>query len=399
MLNEARRLTVSELLERLVEVRSRQRRCEYELACLLVAYDEACGDAPAYALSELGLERRQTCELLRIGRALPDLPSLQREFAAGRLGWTQAREVIRVAVPETDEAWTDRALSVPMRRLEREVAASVRGALPPDYDDDVAAPDRVVLRFEMSAGDALVVRKAMAVLKAQAGEEAADEGVLLAGLARVALRESHSDEQPMPEERYRVVIERCPDCGKQTHVDQGDGRADVSAAVAAEADCDHETLTMEPGPARGRLTHALPPALRRAVMHRDGYRCVVPGCANATWIDVHHIVPRSEGGRHTEANTCVLCTLHHRMTHVGHLLIERAEDGTLHVERLGAEPALMPALMDVLEQCVLDTDEVARYLGVSPEQARALLARHERRGAVQRTPEGAWCRLVLAEVA
>lgn len=200
----------------------------------------------------------------------------------------------------------------------------------------------------------------------------------------------------MPEERYRVVVERCPDCGKETHVGHGEERFAVSEVVAAELECDHEVVDMRAGPKRGHLTHAVPPALRRAVMHRDGYRCAVPGCANATWIAVHHLVPRIEGGRHTEVNTCVLCTLHHRMTHAGQLLLERAPDGTLLAERLDAEPPLLDALLQVLDTCVLDTDEVARYLGLSAGQARALLLRHERRGAIVRTPDGAWGRLSSA---
>ena len=38
---------------------------------------------------------------------------------------------------------------------------------------------------------------------------------------------------------------------------------------------------------------------RRSVMHRDGGRCVVPGCRDAVFVDVHHLVLRSEGGEHS----------------------------------------------------------------------------------------------------
>jgi hypothetical protein len=36
--------------------------------------------------------------------------------------------------------------------------------------------------------------------------------------------------------------------------------------------------------------------LRRAALLRDQHRCQVPGCNNVTWLDIHHIELRSEGG-------------------------------------------------------------------------------------------------------
>ena len=93
-------------------------------------------------------------------------------------------------------------------------------------------------------------------------------------------------------------------------------------------------------------------------MHRDGYRCAVPGCSNPTWIDVHHIVARSDGGRHTDANTCVLCTGHHRLVHEGRLRLWRDEQGALRAEPVQEEPPVagleVDALLDVLSFTVLE---------------------------------------------
>jgi 5-methylcytosine-specific restriction endonuclease McrA len=52
--------------------------------------------------------------------------------------------------------------------------------------------------------------------------------------------------------------------------------------------------------------------LRRAVLTRDQRRCRVPGCTHATFVDVHHIVPRSEGGPNQPTNLVTLCGGHHR---------------------------------------------------------------------------------------
>jgi hypothetical protein len=47
--------------------------------------------------------------------------------------------------------------------------------------------------------------------------------------------------------------------------------------------------------------------LRRAVLLRDQHRCQVPGCNNVTWLDIHHVELRSEGGRHTMENLICVC--------------------------------------------------------------------------------------------
>ncbi|HSU38501.1 MAG TPA: HNH endonuclease, partial [Polyangiaceae bacterium] len=68
-----------------------------------------------------------------------------------------------------------------------------------------------------------------------------------------------------------------------------------------------------------RATQTIPPALRRQVLRRDGGRCQVPGCRHATFVDVHHLRPRSEGGANTIENLVTLCGAHHRASHAGKL--------------------------------------------------------------------------------
>jgi HNH endonuclease len=78
-----------------------------------------------------------------------------------------------------------------------------------------------------------------------------------------------------------------------------------------------------------RAKQNMPPALRRAVLARDQHRCRVPGCMHSTFIDVHHIVPRSEGGRQDPANLITLCGAHHRAAHRGELRTDLQNDGTV----------------------------------------------------------------------
>jgi hypothetical protein len=61
--------------------------------------------------------------------------------------------------------------------------------------------------------------------------------------------------------------------------------------------------------------------MRAFVEQRDG-GCVVPGCLQRRWLHIHHIVHWEDGGPTETPNLCALCPLHHRMHHLGLLVIE-----------------------------------------------------------------------------
>ena len=48
----------------------------------------------------------------------------------------------------------------------------------------------------------------------------------------------------------------------------------------------------------------------------------MPGCRNATFVDLHHIQLRSDQWRHEAENLITLCSGHHRAAHRGRLRIE-----------------------------------------------------------------------------
>jgi hypothetical protein len=65
----------------------------------------------------------------------------------------------------------------------------------------------------------------------------------------------------------------------------------------------------------GRRTPVISPAMRRAVILRDGH-CRFPGCDRPpAWCDAHHIVHWAEGGPTSLPNLILLCRRHHTMLH------------------------------------------------------------------------------------
>jgi hypothetical protein len=107
--------------------------------------------------------------------------------------------------------------------------------------------------------------------------------------------------------------------------DDGGGCAlDDEAAVAPETArrlaCDASVVTMSERNGRllsvGRKTRSIPPALRRALLARDG-RCRFPGCDNRLCVDGHHIEHWVRGGATNLDNLLLLCRRHHRLVHEG----------------------------------------------------------------------------------
>jgi len=76
-----------------------------------------------------GLGVRDTRERVRIGRALRELPHIERAFIDGDLPFSRVREVTRVATAQTEHAWLELAERLDMRALERRVATARAGRL------------------------------------------------------------------------------------------------------------------------------------------------------------------------------------------------------------------------------------------------------------------------------
>jgi len=94
------------------------------------------------------------------------------------------------------------------------------------------------------------------------------------------------------------------------------------APVANEASAANDGPVANDGAHTGaRAKQTVSPGTRRAVLRRDHRQCVVPGCRNALFLDLHHVDPRSEGGGNDADNLITLCGVHHRAAHRGELIV------------------------------------------------------------------------------
>jgi hypothetical protein len=77
----------------------------------------------------------------------------------------------------------------------------------------------------------------------------------------------------------------------------------------------------------GARTRTIPPALRRALHHRDK-GCRFPGCG-LPFGQGHHVRHWAHGGPTTLSNLALLCRRHHRAVHEEGYRVERLPDGAL----------------------------------------------------------------------
>lgn len=112
----------------------------------------------------------------------------------------------------------------------------------------------------------------------------------------------------------------------------------VSAHTVQRLVCDASVSTVAFQPdgtavPEGR-TRQIPDSLRRAVRTRDG-GCRWPGCDRRRYVDVHHVVFVSHGGRTKLTNLTTLCRAHHRLVHEGGYRLSMDRHASVSVETPG----------------------------------------------------------------
>jgi hypothetical protein len=113
-------------------------------------------------------------------------------FRAEELSWSKTRLLGRIAVPETESAWIERARSLSCRALEREIKASDKG-LPPRKGSKGLPAVRVSVKFKLDPLSHEMWEQARRRMAAEQGEEISE-----AELARFTLVGATTDPDRVP---------------------------------------------------------------------------------------------------------------------------------------------------------------------------------------------------------
>jgi Domain of unknown function (DUF222)/HNH endonuclease len=316
----------------------------------------------AWLTWRVGLAPGAAREHVRVARALGTLPRLRQALARGELSYSKVRELTRVASSETEErllavgragtaehverivrAWrrVDRIAEV--REAQRQHAARSLH-LYPDEDGTVRVRGRLtaevgalLMQALAAAREALYQRTRDQAPEADPPTMEQQQADALALLAETALH--HGLDPGAPGERYQVVVHvdaevlADPEAPGQSVLEEG---ARVPAGTSQRLACDASRVVMRHA-ADGRVmeigarTRTIPPALRRALHHRDR-GCRFPGCG-VRFGQGHHIRHWPHGGPTTLSNLALLCRRHHRAVHEEGYQLDRQPDGELRFRR------------------------------------------------------------------
>jgi hypothetical protein len=323
----------------------------------------------------VGLAPGAAREHVRVARALGTLPAMAEAMARGELSYAKVRALTRIATPETEA----RLLAVGRAGTAVHVESIVRGwrqvdrqaearearsqyagrALHVHQDEDGTVVVRgrltpevgaLVLRALDAARETLYQRRRRPNEVAVPATDPASEiptrpqqqADALALLAETALH--HALDPGAPGERYQVVLHVdaavLADAAQPGQSELDDG-AHVPAGTSQRLACDASRVVMRHD-ADGRVvevgarTRTIPPALRRALQHRDK-TCRFPACT-VRIAEGHHVRHWARGGPTKLSNLALLCRRHHRAVHEEGYQLERGADGVLQFRRPDGRP-------------------------------------------------------------
>jgi hypothetical protein len=296
-------------------------------------------------------------EHVRVARALGSLPLLADALARGELSYSKARALTRVATPETEERLLIVGKSGTACHVERIVRAWRRVDRLAEASEDTRRhkaralhvyrdeDGMVVIRGRLTPEQGAAVMQALAAARETLHVPAETPSPSMEqqqadALALVAEASLHHCLDPgAPGERYQVVVHvDAPVLADAEAPGQSvlDGGTHVPAETSQRLACDATRVIMRHD-ADGHIvevgarTRTIPPAIRRALHHRDR-GCRFPGCG-LPFGQGHHIRHWALGGPTTLSNLAMLCRRHHRAVHEDGYQVERQPDGTLQFRR------------------------------------------------------------------
>jgi uncharacterized protein DUF222/HNH endonuclease len=357
-------LSLAELEAQITELAGHLNAANYRWLRLIAEFDRRHGwsDGALHSCAhwlnfKCGLNLGAAREKVRVAHALEALPRIAAAMASGRLSYSKARALTRVAETGTEEYFLSIALHGTAHHVEtlvrhyrratqaEELSREARqeAGRSASYWFDMDGSLVIKARLPALAG-AMVVKALEAAMDEIPSTETAveiGEEVRLSwqarradALALMAQRSLHSRARTLTTaDRYQVVVH----VDAQTLRDRTAGRCEIeqgttlAVETARRLTCDASLVKMlensdgEPLDV-GRKTRTIPPAIRRAIRARDA-GCRFPGCTHQRYLDAHHIQHWAEGGPTQLKNLVALCRQHHRLVHEGGITVRMSPEG------------------------------------------------------------------------
>ena len=295
-------------------------------------------------------------EKVRTAHALRGLPAISAAFAEGRLSYSKARALTRVAHMHDEDLLLAYALDANVARVE-ERCRQIRNVLPDSvhhatrawenrsltmWRDEARGTLRLTVEVPIEEGE--IIARALdcavaggevatgvdpdAIAESKGTAWCAQQADALVAVAKSYLGGGNGGEGAATADHYQVVVH-----ADATALTGGAGRADLPIDTVKRLLCDCSLVTVvEDDHGKpldvGRKQRTVSTPLRRALYARDR-GCTFPGCHRNRYLDGHHLEHWVNGGETSPDNMTLLCTHHHRLLHQGAFSIAKEAGDTL----------------------------------------------------------------------
>jgi hypothetical protein len=291
-----------------------------------------------YVVQSLSLSESVAANFVTVSRKAKEFPALQLAIDQGDITVSKARKVTAVLTAENQEEWVKKAVELPQRKLEEQVAN-----LAPETSirDGVRPITETLSQLKVGISRELEEKlKRVQDLESQRTKRAVKLSEALEVLADLYLEKKDPVKKA---ERVLAKKEDDADACVVRRVDplhRTDSRAGIRAErIGSQADNRADRIGSQADNRADRTgsqadnradrtgsqadsrtdSRALSSEIRHRVNLRDGGRCTHTQdgkrCESRRWLDIHHIVLRSHGGTDDLENLKTLCSSHHRMEH------------------------------------------------------------------------------------
>jgi 5-methylcytosine-specific restriction endonuclease McrA len=269
----------------------------------------------AYVTNALGLSEATASNVLNVSRVCRDhAPQLKEKIRTGEIGLSKARKlcpVLKIAsekkkssvtgTKKTDSAhertkdeWIQLAENSNTREIEREVS---KVSPAPRRKDTIRAvgPDRFRVSFEITEEELKMLKRVMA-LESTRKKENIQPGEAITASLGLYIEKLDPLKKAERSQKRSQKFETEKDIEKQT---------DKKNSLQNRGENLSVTKISKRTPIPAKVAHA--------VRLRDHGKCRF--CGSDRYLELHHIVPVSQGGENTVENLITVCSAHHKFIH------------------------------------------------------------------------------------
>ena len=309
-----------EIHSRAIEASRCYRKTEFELIELLQDVDhhrvylqKGYSSLFQYVVQALGLSESVAYNLIAVSRKAGEVPGLKLAVQSGSITLSNARKITPLITNANQSEWLEKASTLSQRQLEKEIVKTHPRSATPEKVKYVTE-SRVQISLGLSEKEILKLRKAQDLLSQSSRRSVSLEEVLMELTDEYLQR--HDPIEKAKRSLARKGADYPPNSIKPVAIQVPESQASPrqqSLRKTKAMIADHKIIYKN-------LRQFIPANILHQVNLRDQLRCTHLNpheirCTQSRFIEIHHKIPVSEGGKNTLGNLITLCSSHHSLHH------------------------------------------------------------------------------------